>query len=169
MLSIPAIESIHVAAGDFSSPQSRDAQLREEVMGQLLSGSQVVISDALVDRRIDQMIDQFKTRLTENGVSFEQYLHESRKDEALMRHQLRQMAFESIKKEAVLLHVAETAGIRVLAEDVDQAIGPLAGMWGLSPKAALERLDKEGRTPALVQAILFEKVTDLLMRTATGG
>lgn len=130
LLSVPAIESIHVATGDAGSPQAGEAQLREEVLGQLLSGSEAVISDALVDRRIDQMIDQFKTRLQENGVSFEQYLHESQKDEALMRLQLRQLAFEAIKKEAVLFHVAETAGTEVLAEDVDQAIGPLAEMWG---------------------------------------
>jgi trigger factor len=168
--SVPNIEPLDEAklSACASQPEQAEAILREAALAQVLSGAVVDVEDAAITVRVDQMIDQFKVRLTEAQVTFEHYLAESEKDEDEIRAQLRDLAAEAIKKEAVLHHVSEVNHIEVLPEDLEHSVKTLAQLWDIGVDETRDKLAREGRLPGLFQAILFEKVGDFILRTALG-
>lgn len=139
--------------------------MREEVMKKVLDEAEVRIDDGLLDARVDLMIDQHKTQL-EAGATFEQQLGSACTTEVALRLELRSLAAEKIRKEAVIHHVAETNGITVTAQDLDEPIATLARMLDVATDEARDKLTREGRLPAFFQTILFEKVTDFLVEQA---
>lgn len=143
-----------------------DAALRERVLGQVLAEAQVEVAESLIDQRIDEMIDQFKARLADSGVSFNDYLTQAGKSEATMRDELRLMASEVIKKEAVLNHLALINGIEVRPEDLDARVGAIAQMMDIDVDEARRQYASEANVAVLSQTILFEKVVDFLVAQA---
>lgn len=170
MVSIPDAKSLSRVAEELDQvpPDVRGALLREALAKKVLDDAEVLVDDGVLDARVDLMIDRHKMQL-EEGTTFEEQLASSCTSEAEIRLELRTLAAEAIRKEAVVHHLAETNGIAVTAEDMDEAIGALGGMLKLTTDEAREKLAREGRLPAFFQTILFEKVTDFLVEEALGA
>jgi FKBP-type peptidyl-prolyl cis-trans isomerase (trigger factor) len=167
VVSIPDAHSLGQIARDVDQfpPDIRGPVLREEVMKRILEETEVRIDDGLLDARVDLMIDRHKMQL-EAGATFEQQLAASCTSEVALRLELRSVATEKIRQEAVIHYLAETNGITVTAQDLDEPIATLAGMLDVSTDEARDKLTREGRLPAFFQTVLFEKVTDFLVEQA---
>jgi FKBP-type peptidyl-prolyl cis-trans isomerase (trigger factor) len=168
ILSVPKVAPFggEVSAFDDLAVESRQAALQERVLAQVLSESEVEVAEPLIDQRIGQMIDQFKARLASSGVGFDDYLAQAGKSEATMRDELRFMASEVIKKEAVLNHLALINGIEARPEDLDARVEAIAQMMDIHVDEARRQYASGANVAVLSQTIVFEKVVDLLVAQA---
>jgi FKBP-type peptidyl-prolyl cis-trans isomerase (trigger factor) len=122
-----------------------------------------------VARRVDRMIQHFEGRLATAGTSFAEYLAQAGKSEQTLRDQLRALAEEAIKKEAVLWRIAQQQGITVTPADLQARVAEMATLSSLSPAEMRAALETGGRVAAIVQEVLFDKVTEFLVdRCLTG-
>ena len=161
---VPAYGSIALSKADLGVEQvpahERQAVLREAAIAELLGKCEVSISDASVAQRVEQMVANFKIRLSGSGVDFAGYLVDIGRSEETLREQLRDIATEAIKKEAVLWHIAHAEGISVEPAELDERVRQIALLSGADPDETRGCL---GRMPFLAQEILFDKVSDFLV------
>jgi trigger factor len=141
----------------------RQTLLRETVIREVMDRCEISVPEASVTRRVDRMIGNFKRQLSTSGVAFADYLAQSGRSEETLHEQLRDMATEAIKKEAVLWYVAQAEGILVQPDEVAERVSQIAALSGDDSDEARSALEQGGRMPLIVQEILFDKVSDFLV------
>jgi FKBP-type peptidyl-prolyl cis-trans isomerase (trigger factor) len=164
---IPPLQSILVCQIDLEledAPIHERAFLRREaVLSAVLSACEVEVPADEVARRVDRMIQNFQGQLATAGTTLSEYLIQTGKSEQTLREQLRTLAAEAIKKEAVLWRIAEEQGIAVTPADLHARVAHMATLSSRSPAEMRAALEADGRVDAIVQEVLFDKVTEFLV------
>ena len=76
----------------------------------------------MVDEQINQMINEFASRLQQQGLSIEQYIQMTGMQPQMMMEQMRPEAETRIRTRLVLEAVAAAEGIKATAKDIDKEI-----------------------------------------------
>ncbi|WP_027459445.1 trigger factor [Deinococcus murrayi] len=126
--------------------QEGEAARREEFTGHLVSGMQVEIPQALLDRRRDAMLEEIKDDLSRQGVKWGEY-------EAFMQEQgkldefladLAKNAESRVRRDLALEKLAEDLNVQVSDADFSRAMTALAQANGLTPQQLQSQLGPNG-------------------------
>ncbi|HEU5287113.1 MAG TPA: trigger factor [Candidatus Limnocylindria bacterium] len=107
--------------------ESRDAAA-DKFMEHALSVSAVEVPELLVQDELDHLVADLKSRVREQGITFEQFLLQARKTEDELRKEWREAAERRAKAMLVLEEIAKKEGVTVTSQELaaQVAMTPLA-------------------------------------------
>lgn len=112
--------------------EARERQ-REEIIRAAVEQATVEIAPQMIERQAQHLLESFAARLDRQGISIEQYLQLTGKDESAFRSELMDEARRSLKRTLVLEAIAEAEGLTVSEEEL---------------RAEVERATQGARDPA---------------------
>ncbi len=93
-----------------------DGILRQQLFEKLLEGADFPVPERLVEKKLDQMIDNVVSHMQERGVNLEQ----AGIDEERLREKMRDDAVEQVKTELILDKIAENEKVEIPTEELKQ-------------------------------------------------
>ena len=94
----------------------------EEMVDRMMEDAQLVYPPAAVEAHLDDMVEDFKTRLTRSGWQFQDYLNLQGMTEQGLRDDFRENAERQLRRQLVLRQFILDERLRVAAADLDAVI-----------------------------------------------
>jgi trigger factor len=129
-----------------------DAQLRQQLIGQIVEANRVEAPHSLVHRLLHGYADMYKVP-EDQLAGFEQQFHP--------------IAENQVKRDLVLDAIVEANGLRATETELDERISALAAARGTSAGQVYSSLQKANRLQELERSITEEKVFDFLLKQST--
>ena len=138
-------------------------QKKNLMMSKLIETCQVSIPAEEIDRVESNLVQNFQMQLKAEGLTLEQYLHQSKLTRKQFDQNARKQAEKSIQCQSILVQIAEKEKITVSEEEVNQQMTVLAKQYGLSTEAFSNKMGDVGKK-AVRDSIASEKAMDFLIR-----
>lgn len=122
---------------------------------------------ALVQSRQQELYHGLTDQLAQNGLSIEQYLDRSGRDPDALLAELEQSARDDLRRELVLLALAEKAGISVGEQDLRDEVAQHAAHTGREVDETMQQLMSTGRADQLRGELLVQRTIDHLVASVT--
>lgn len=150
---------------------SIEGRLEDEIAGifrgnavaALARAAELTEPEALVQGRQQELFNGLKQQLGQAGLSIEQYLDRAGRDTEGLFAELEESARDDLRRELVLLALAEDAGIEVSEEDLRKEVTEHAQHTGQSPDEAMEQVLRSGRADLLRGELLIQRTIDHLV------
>ncbi len=111
--------------------EASEKQLQELI--QLISEkAEFEVSDKMIEEEAGYMIDNFKARVEQNGLKYEDYLKMTNTDEAKLLQQAKDEAMKSLKQLFVLNEIGLVENITVSDEEVDEELKKMADLYHMN-------------------------------------
>lgn len=123
-------------AGD----QEAEEELAEQIYDHLIETVDFEIPRSLVDREIDNIMNQQKQQLEQQGRDFEDFLEEQGQTEEEMRDMAEEEARRRIRLTLIFQAIAEQEDISVTDEEFEDHLAQLSAQYGVSPDELKEQL-----------------------------
>lgn len=108
------------------SEQTERDRLLEDVIGQIVSDSQVDVPAVLVERELDQHVERLESYLQQSNLTLDQFLATTNQSRQELRNTQREGAQERLVRGLVLSEVAKAENISVEDSDIDRAAERIA-------------------------------------------
>ena len=122
----------------------------------------VDLSDAMVDARAQQIVEDMAQRVGNQGISIEQYLGWMGTTVEEFAKSQRANAEKTIRQELALKKVADLEGITVEEEDRDRELQKVADQYGVELESVKTFMD----TDMLEESLLYTKAADFVIANA---
>ena len=129
-----------------------DAQLRQQLMGQIVEANRIEAPHSLVHRLMHGYAEMYKVP-AEQLAGFEQQFH--------------QIAETQVKRDLAMDAVVEAHGLRATEAELDQRINAMAAARGAPVAQVYASLQKANRLQELERVITEEKAYDFLLKQST--
>ncbi|MBO8137237.1 MAG: trigger factor [Desulfotomaculum sp.] len=140
--------------------------VNREVVDKAVENAEVEVPKAMVDKRLDEMIQNMESRLRTQGLSLEQYLQYTNSSVEELREKMRDDAEIEVRRELVLEQIAKEEGLTVSEEEVDAEIEMVAPQFNQDPKQFKFTLESMGNLDVIKEDILRRKVIKHLVDEA---
>ena len=153
--------------------QSKEERAKSEMENVLVEkaveGAAMDIPDAMIDSQVEQMIDEFKQRVTYQGISFEQYLQFTGQNPEAFQESMRPEAVKRIQSSLVLEAIVAAENIEATDEDLNKEMEKMASMYQMDVEQIASFIQDEQKENmkkdiAIQKAVEFlaaeEKVTE---------
>ena len=104
----------------------------DKVVDKVIENAQMDIPEAMVQLQIEELLNNFISRLQQQGLSIDQYYQFTGSDRAAMEEQLRPQAMKTIQTRLVLEKVAEVEDIQISDEKVNEEIAKMAEAYKMT-------------------------------------
>ena len=142
-----------------------DREYENMIIEQVCNNMEVELPDAMVDYRVDEMVQDFAQRISSQGIPFEEYLKYMGIDVATMRNQMRPNAIATIKTSLAMEAIAVAEGMTVAEEEVEEEIKTYAEQVGMDAEQVKGMINVED----LKQDLLMRKASKLVLETGKIG
>jgi FKBP-type peptidyl-prolyl cis-trans isomerase (trigger factor) len=142
-----------------------DGDLRNQAIAAAGADAKVDIPPAMIAREIDIMLDELKTSLAQSGLTLEQYLQGTKKEEKALRDEMKKSAEIRVKGKLVLKAVVEAEKITVTPEAMTAEIKTMAEAYGQDAAEAERRLNQDSRQ-YIEDYLLRKKALEFLVEHA---
>ena len=142
----------------------------EEMVDRMMEDAQLVYPPAAVEAHLDDMVEDFKTRLTRSGWQFQDYLNLQGMTEQGLRDDFRENAERQLRRQLVLRQFILDERLRVAAADLDAVIDQrLARFDNDALKDSLRNYYRSGQGfEAISGEVLSNKVYDRIRAVLSG-
>jgi trigger factor len=142
----------------------------EEMVDRMLEDAQLVYPPAAVESHLDDMVEDFKTRLSRSGWQFQDYLNLQGMTEQALRDDFRENAERQLRRQLVLRQFILDERLRVSAADLDAIIDQrLARFDNDALKDSLRQYYRSGQGfEAISGEVLSNKVYDRIRAVMSG-
>ena len=131
------------------------------VFEKVVNDAKVDIQQTMIDRETDELVEEYKQKLAQQGFTWEQAL-EAQSYETIMS-QLKEDAAVRVKNSLVIDKIAKLENITVSQADFSAKLTELSQMYQIDPQTMVKQLSQTpGVFNALSQQALNEKVTKFL-------
>lgn len=137
----------------------------DEAIQKIIDGSQMDIPDPMIDMQCENMIQEFESRITQQGLTLEQYMQFSGATIDKMKENLRPEAIQRIQSSLVLEQIAKEENIEVQQEEVDEQIQKVASAYGLTGEKMKEIMSDDDKE-SIEKNLSIEKAVKLIMEHA---
>lgn len=147
---------------DNTAKIENDKRSTSKLFDLILSKMDVNIQDSMVEREKEVLVADFKQKLSQSGVTWEQVL----KNDGAERvdSELRTEALNRIKNSLMISEIAKLENIQVSGQDLEEKIAELAMMYQTDKTAILKEISKNAAMiQSLSQQALSQKVTKFLL------
>ncbi len=149
--------------------QRADEAFRGEAVEAAVNAASVDVPGALVEARAEEMIDRFMRQLQGRGIDPETFMRVQENGREGMIAEAKGDAERSLKREAVIVAIAEAEDIEVTEEEMLEALKPGPGHEDHGhdpPEVALAKLRESGRETLLAEDLRLRKAVDLVAESA---
>ena len=120
-----------------------EAKFRQALLAQLCEQVDIELPEAMVNTQIDRLMDNYASRLEQQGISLETYMQYMQMSVDKLREDLKEPAITQIKQQLALDAVVAAEEIAVSDEDVDEEVKKAAANLNVPYERVVEGLDKE--------------------------
>ena len=180
VLDVPKLtDEVAAKVSEFSTAKELEADIRgsittrlEDEIAGIFRGNAVAAlakaSDfeeptALVQGRQQELYQGLKQQLGQAGLTVEQYLDRSGRDSADLFAELEESARDDLRRELVLLALAEDAAIEITEDDLRKEVAEHAEHTGQSADDAMQQVLASGRADLLRGELLIQRTIDHLV------
>ena len=139
------------------------AEKEDKIISQVVENSKIELPKPMVDEQINQMINEFASRLQQQGLSIEQYIQMTGMQPQMMMEQMRPEAETRIRTRLVLEAVAAAEGIKATAKDIDKEIEKMAEMYNMEADKIKEMFG-DAENKQISEDIAVQKAVDFLVK-----
>lgn len=143
--------------------QDAHAKLFETVLDTVVKGSTFEISEKVLHAERDQMKEEMKAQIAQNGITFEQYKEITGLDDAKIDANFEEQAALRLKEYLVLLAVASEEKITLTEEEVEQYYASVAQQYGIEVEKVKEVFAKN--EDRIRQNLIQDKIVRFLIDT----
>ena len=144
-------------------PEGLTGKEKEEYMiADILSRSTVKVSERDINERARRMAEEYALRLTQQGLSIEQYYAASRTNEKELVNRMKELAKKQLKGRMILAAIAKKEGIAATEEDFDREIEKLTVRYPLG-REEVKRVIQGEEAKRLRDEIAVKKAMDFIM------
>lgn len=141
-------------------------ELRNAAVKQVTEKAEVEIPQAMIESRVNQMINDFAYQLAQQGITLEKYLSISNTKIEDIKAYYQGEAQSSVKADLVLEAVAKAEGLKATEEDLTEQITKMAEQYKQDPAKVREVLEKQGQLSGLEYGIMLDKAVDFIIAQA---
>lgn len=162
--------SIEKELTDHALEQSKE-ELIEEMTDTLLQDAHIVFPPAAVELQIDDMVDDFRSRLVRTGWQYQDYLQLQGLTEDALRDDFRENAETQLRRQLVLRQFILDEKLRVSVEDVDRQIEQRVARFDKETlKESMRQYYRSGQGfDAISSTVLRDKVYERLGEILSGN
>ena len=146
--------------------EDNDRRAQNENEDKLLTAiaetTEVEIPDAMIEREIDSLIQQFTYRLMYQGLKYEDYLKVTNQTEETVRANYKDQAKDRVKKQLIVNKIIETEGIKAEQAEIDEKVAEQAKSVGKEAEEYKKTMD-----PRQFEYIANEIVVDKFFKFLT--
>lgn len=133
-----------------------------EAIDNIVEVSEMEIPDVMVDTQARSMIDDFANRISQQGLSMEQYMQFSNTTIDQMLEQMKPEALKRIQSTLVLEEIVKKEDIQVSDEDIDAEVEKMAGMYGMDAGELKEYMG-DSEKESMKMELAIQKAVDFVM------
>ena len=139
----------------------------EKAVFEKVSGdAKVEIQQSMIDREADQLVEEYRQRLSMQGFTWEQAVEAQGYDNIM--NDLKEDAKVRVKNSLVIDKIAKEENITVSQEEFGAKLAELSRAYQIDPKTMVKQLSQTpGVFNAISQQVLNEKVTQFLAENNT--
>ena len=149
--------------------QSKEERAKSEMENVLVEkaveGAAMDIPDAMIVSQVEQMIDEFKQRVTYQGISFEQYLQFTGQNPEAFQESMRPEAVKRIQSSLVLEAIVAAENIEATDEDLNKEMEKMASMYQMDVEQIASFIQDEQKEN-MKKDIAIQKAVEFLAAEA---
>ena len=142
-----------------------DRAYENALMEQVCNNMEVELPEAMVDFRVDEMVQELAQRVSAQGIPFEEYLKYIGTDINMMKAQMRPNATANLKVTLAMEAIAAAEGLTVSDEEVEEEIQKIAEQYAMEAAQVKEVIDAEG----LKKDIINRKASKIVLESGKIG
>lgn len=144
------------------SRKKTDAQNKadNDLMDQLAEITEVEVPEAMIKSETDSMIQNYESRLMQQGISLAQFLQITNQSVDGLRDSMKEDAIKRIKINLALGEIAKSEDVSVGQEDVDKEYENMANMYGMP----VDEIKKYVPEETLKDDLRMQKALELLKK-----
>jgi trigger factor len=146
--------------------ENADHVFRQNLVEQAMEASEVEIPAPMIKTKVEEMKEELDRSLRSQGASIDVYIEQTGMDEAALDERLSAQAEVYVKQELVLDAIAESEGIEVTDDDIEQEIRDTAEKMGYDPEALLEGARDSGHDKVVRRDLLRRGAIDRMAESA---
>lgn len=139
--------------------ETANAEKQQKVMDVVVGSAKMDIPDAMVQKSVDDMMNQYAQQLSSQGLSMDVYFKYTGMTPVQLAEQFKPQAVANIKNRLVLDAIVAAENIEVTEEDIDKEVNRMAEAWKLEPAKVKELIEEDVRKDYAAQKAL-EIITD---------
>jgi trigger factor len=137
----------------------------DEALQKIIDKSEMDIPEAMISTQCESMIEEFEQRLSQSGLTLDQYMQFSGMTMDKLNEQVRPEALSRIQSSLVLEQIAKEEKIEVTDEDIDAEISRMASAYGMEPDKLKEYMGENGKD-SIRRELSLSKAADLVVDNA---
>ena len=156
---------------DIKSKLQQDAEIRtqrekeDKVIEAIAEKTEIDIPDCMIQQQIDRMLQDFSYRISQQGLSLEQYAQFTGLTVEALRDQFKENAEKAVKGNLIIEKIAKTEKIKATAADVEKQFKKMAEMYGMEVDKIKEIM--KNSTDSIKEEIVINKTLEFLTENST--
>ena len=146
-----------------SSELQAKSDLLKAIVAKAVDNASVEIPEAMITERVNVMMDDLNSNLSQQGMTIEQYYQFTNSNEQVMKERLRPQAAEGVKTELVIEAIAKLEGIEVTEDEVDVEIKKLSERYNQDAELLKKSLIARGEYRFYKQSLVSDKTVNFLV------
>lgn len=136
-----------------------DQKLENDLIDQVVSGMQAEIPEAMVNARIEELVQDFQYRISQQGLKLEQYLQYMGMKMEQFKEQFREQADKQVKMRLAMEAIVAKEGIETTAEEFEAEVKRIADAYQMEVEKVKSLIDETAvkKDLAVNKAIDFVK------------
>lgn len=134
----------------------------DEAIRQIIETSEMEIPEAMLETQCENMLNEFAQRISQSGLSMEQYMQFSGLTVDKLKEQVRPEAETRIKSSLVLEQIAKEEKIEVSDEEIDAEVEKMAANYGMEADKLKEYMG-DSEKESMKRDLAVTKAVDLIM------
>ncbi|MFA4884764.1 MAG: trigger factor [Desulfotomaculaceae bacterium] len=140
--------------------------LRQEIVNRIVNNTEMEIPDVMVESQLREMIGNFESRLTGQGMSLENYLKFAKTTLPEFEEGMRPDAIWSAKSNLVLETIAKLEKIEPSSEEIKAEAAKIAQYLNQDQEQFQETIESKGQIDYIKDQIVREKTLQFLVDNA---
>jgi len=142
-----------------------DANVKDKLVDLASQESTVLIPQAMINKELEIMLDEFRKSLENSNITLENYLAATKKDMEKMKEEIKSPAEKRVKGKIVLRAIADAEKIEVSDPEINEEVNNLAANVGRDASGFHQGLGESGRA-YIKDYMLRRKALDFLSANA---
>ena len=130
------------------------AEKQQKVMDIVVANAKMDIPDAMVQKNVDDMMNQWAQQLQSQGIPMDVYFQYTGATPAQVAEQFRPQALANIKNRLVLDAIVAAENIVVTEEDINSEVQKMADMWKMDFDKVKELIEEDVKKDFAAQKAL---------------
>lgn len=140
-----------------------NAEKENQALEKVMENAEVEMPGPMVEEQVSQMINEFASRLGQQGLSIDQYMQMTGMQPQMLMDQMRPEAEKRIKSRLVLEAVAKAENITATDDDIEEQLKKMAEMYHMDVEKLKESMEDEDRKQ-VAEDVMVEKAAEFLVK-----